>query len=147
MPRLTTRILDSLATVPATQWDALAGDHPLMSHAFLHALHETACAAEASGWAPQYITLWEGEQLSAAMPLYLKDHCYGEYVFDWAWADAYERHGMRYYPKLLSAIPFTPATGPRLMAATAPLRARLLEAALTLAREKHASSMHVLFPP
>jgi len=95
MPRLRTHILASLASIPAPQWDALAGDHPLMSHAFLHALHETGCASEPTGWAPNYITLWEGEQLSAAMPLYLKDHSYGEYVFDWAWADAYERHGMR----------------------------------------------------
>jgi uncharacterized protein len=147
MQRLRTRVLDSLAAVDAPDWDALAGDHPLMSHAFLHALHETGCASRDSGWSPRYVTLWDDTRLVAAMPLYSKDHSYGEYVFDWAWADAYERHGMRYYPKLLSAIPFTPATGPRLMAATAPLRARLLEAALTLAREKHASSMHVLFPP
>jgi predicted N-acyltransferase len=147
MQRLRTRVLDSLAAVDAPDWDALAGDHPLMSHAFLHALHETGCASRDSGWSPRYVTLWDDTRLAAAMPMYSKDHSYGEYVFDWAWADAYERHGMRYYPKLLSAIPFTPATGPRLMAATPALRARLLEAALTLAREKHASSMHVLFPP
>jgi uncharacterized protein len=146
MPRLRTHILASLASIPAPQWDALAGDHPLMSHAFLHALHETGCASEPTGWAPHYITLWEGEQLSAAMPLYLKDHSYGEYVFDWAWADAYERHGMRYYPKLLSAIPFTPATGPRLLASTPSARDLLIDAALKVARDERVSSLHVLFP-
>jgi predicted N-acyltransferase len=146
MQRLVTRILDSLASVPAEQWDALVGDHPLMRHAFLHALHETGCASDATGWAPQYLTLWEGERLAGAMPMYLKDHSYGEYVFDWAWADAYERHGMRYYPKLLSAIPFTPATGPRLLADSQRARARLIEAALVLAREQRVSSLHVLFP-
>jgi predicted N-acyltransferase len=147
MQRLRTRVLDSLGEVSASEWDALAGDHPLLSHAFLHALHETGCAADAAGWSPAYITLWQGEQLAAAMPLYSKDHSYGEYVFDWAWADAYERHGMRYYPKLLSAIPFTPATGPRLLARSPELRQRLIEVALGLAREQRASSLHVLFPP
>jgi len=146
MQRLRTRVLSSLGEVSASEWDALAGDHPLLSHAFLHALHETDCAADHAGWSPAYITLWEGEQLAAAMPLYSKDHSYGEYVFDWAWADAYERHGMRYYPKLLSAIPFTPATGPRLLAKSPALRRRLIEAALGLAREQRASSLHVLFP-
>ena len=104
MQRLRTRVLDSLAEVSPAQWDALAGDHPLLRHAFLHALHDTGCAADASGWSPSYLTLWEGDTLAAAMPMYSKDHSYGEYVFDWAWADAYERHGMRYYPKLLCAI-------------------------------------------
>jgi predicted N-acyltransferase len=146
MPRARTRILDSLAEVPAPQWDALAGDHPLLSYAFLDALHDTGCAADASGWSPSYITLWDDDALVAAMPLYSKEHSYGEYVFDWAWADAYERHGMRYYPKLLCAIPFTPATGPRLLAPTAPLRRRLVEVALALAREQRTSSLHVLFP-
>src|SRR5690242_12919977 len=98
MQRLRTRVLDSLAAVDAPDWDALAGDHPLMSHAFLHALHETGCASRDSGWSPRYVTLWDDTRLAAAMPLYSKDHSYGEYVFDWAWADAYERHGMRYYP-------------------------------------------------
>ena len=146
MQRLRTRVLDSLAAVDASEWDALAGDHPLLRHAFLHALHETGCAAGSSGWAPSYVTLWDEARLAAAMPMYSKDHSYGEYVFDWAWADAYERHGMRYYPKFLCAIPFTPANGPRLLAPSAPLRRRLLEAALTLAHEQRVSSLHVLFP-
>ena len=146
MHRLRICVLDSLASVEPSEWDALAGDHPLLRHAFLHALHETGCAARGSGWSPRYITLWDDSRLAAAMPMYSKDHSYGEYVFDWAWADAYERHGLRYYPKLVCAIPFTPATGPRLMAPSATLRRRLLEAALTLAREHRVSSMHVLFP-
>src|SRR5262249_40297471 len=95
---------------------------------------------------PQYPTLWQGGELLGAMPLYLKSHSYGEYVFDWAWADAYERHGLAYYPKLLAAIPFTPATGARLIARDAAHRRLLLDAALALAREYPASSLHILFP-
>ena len=86
-------------------------------------------------------------QEQGAMPLYLKSHSYGEYVFDWAWADAYHRHGLDYYPKLLCAVPFTPAAGPRLLAPTAELRQRLLRTALELAKEVRASSLHLLFPP
>ena len=146
MQRLRTRVLDSLAEVNALEWDALAGDHPLLSHAFLHALHETDCAADDTGWSPAYITLWEGEQLAAAMPMYSKDHSYGEYVFDWAWADAYERHGLAYYPKLLAAVPFTPATGPRLLCRDAATRRSLARALVAIARDSAVSSLHVLFP-
>jgi predicted N-acyltransferase len=89
---------------------------------------------------------YEGGRLVAAMPLYLKSHSYGEYVFDWAWADAYRRYGRRYYPKLLGAIPFTPATGPRLIARDPAHRRALWERAVELARETNASSLHVLFP-
>jgi uncharacterized protein len=145
--RLQTRILDTLAPVAPADWDRLAGDDPFLSHAFLHALHETGCAAEPRGWSPRFVTLWEGAALAAAMPLYLKAHSYGEYVFDWAWADAYQRHGLDYYPKLLCAVPFTPATGQRLLAPSAELRSRLLSAALEMAGETCASSLHVLFPP
>jgi predicted N-acyltransferase len=140
------QIVDSLASIPDSDWDALAGDHPLLSHAFLHALHETGCASAQTGWAPCYITLWRDNRLAAAMPLYLKSHSYGEYVFDWAWADAYERHGLRYYPKLLNAVPFTPVTGPRLLAAREADRRTLLDAALAFARDAGVSSLHCLFP-
>jgi hypothetical protein len=112
----------------------------------LHALHETGCASPKTGWAPRYLLLRQGEALVGAMPLYLKAHSYGEYVFDWSWADAYRRHGHRYYPKLLAAIPFTPATGPRLLASSAQLRRRLLEGALALLAEERVSSLHILFP-
>jgi predicted N-acyltransferase len=90
--------------------------------------------------------MWEGETLQAALPLYLKSHSYGEYVFDWAWADAYQRHGLAYYPKLLSAIPFTPVTGPRLLARTSAQREILANAALDFARDSGVSSLHCLFP-
>lgn len=142
-----TRILGSLEDVEPEQWNRLGGDNPFLQHAFLHALHDTGCADERSGWAPCFITLWSEQGLVGALPLYRKSHSYGEYVFDWAWADAYERHGLRYYPKLLSAIPFTPATGPRLLAPTAGLRRRLLDVALEMAAEERCSSLHVLFPP
>lgn len=141
----TVRVLDSLAGVDPLQWNALAGGHPLLKHELFHALHETGCANERSGWLPQFVTLWQDGKLAAAMPLYLKSHSYGEYVFDWAWADAYQRHGYAYYPKLVSAVPFTPVQGSRLLAATDKARRRLLDAALSLADAS--SSLHVLFPP
>ena len=140
------QVLDSLASIPAADWDALAGSHPLLSHAFLHALHETGCASAETGWSPCYLALWREGRLAAAMPLYLKSHSYGEYVFDWAWADAYQRHGLRYYPKLLNAVPFTPVTGPRLLASNEADRQALLTAALAFARDSGVSSLHCLFP-
>jgi predicted N-acyltransferase len=144
-PRL--RVLDSLAQVDPAAWDRLAGDNPFLAHAFLSGLEESACACADTGWQPCHLTLWQGSVLSAAMPLYLKTHSYGEYVFDWSWAEAYQRHGLRYYPKLLCAIPFTPATGPRLLASTPKLQGQLLDAAFGLARDTGASSLHVLFAP
>jgi predicted N-acyltransferase len=146
MQRLLLRTVDSLAAVPAPAWDALVGDRPLLSHAFLHALHETGCAAPETGWIPRYQTAWRDDVLVGAMPLYVKQHSYGEYVFDWSWADAYRRHGRRYYPKLLCAVPFTPATGPRLITADAAIRRELLASALALLVEEQLSSLHILFP-
>jgi len=140
------RILERLDEVPAERWDALAGGNPTLSHAFLDAMHRSGSASTASGWTPQFPSLWEGERLVAAAPLYVKAHSYGEYVFDWAWADAHERHGLAYYPKLLCAVPFTPATGARLLAEDDAARAKLAEALLGLARESPVSSAHVLFP-
>jgi predicted N-acyltransferase len=140
------RIVDSLAEVPAAAWDALTQSHPLLSHGFLHGLEATGCATADAGWAPCHVTLWHADRLVGAMPLYLKDHSYGEYVFDWAWADAYHRHGLPYYPKLVCAVPFTPITGPRLMADTPERRRLLLEGALALAEHCKASSVHLLFP-
>ncbi len=143
----TLRILESLASIDPAAWDALAGNNPTLAHAFLSSLHETGCAGAQAGWAPRYLTLWRGEDLAGAVPLYVKSHSYGEYVFDWAWADAYERHGLAYYPKLLSAIPFTPAEGARLLAADDDTRRELAVHLLALAKESGASSLHVLFPP
>lgn len=142
----TVRILESLEDVQPTDWDALTGGNPTLSHAFLDSMHRTGCASAGSGWAPHYLTLWEGGRLEGAVPLYVKSHSYGEYVFDWAWADAYERHGLSYYPKLLAAVPFTPATGPRLLARDARTRVALAEALLATARASEVSSLHVLFP-
>jgi len=141
------RILDSLADVSATDWDALTDGNPTLSHAWLHSLHETGCASAESGWIPQILTLWREGKLAAAMPLYVKLHSYGEYVFDWAWADAYERSGLPYFPKLLSAVPFTPCTGSRLMATNDADRLQLLELAVSAARNSEVSSLHILFPP
>ncbi len=136
--------LDSLAAVPAAQWDALTRGHPMLAHAFLHALEASGCVGEASGWTPCHRVAYEGDRLVGALPLYLKAHSYGEYVFDWAWAEAYQRHGLRYYPKLLGAIPFSPVGAPKLLGAAAAVRDALLRSALAL--EPGVSSFHLLFP-
>src|SRR4051794_22062510 len=113
------RVLDRPSAIEAARWNDLLqaqGDAtPFMRHEYLDALHESESAVETAGWLPQFLVVERGAELQAACPLYLKDHSYGEYVFDWAWADAYERHGLRYYPKLLSAVPFTPVPGARLL--------------------------------
>ncbi|BDT58507.1 hypothetical protein MasN3_20010 [Massilia varians] len=146
-----THIVSSLSELDAQQWDALVAaqenPNPFLSHAFLHALHESGSASPETGWQPQYIVLYEGERLAAALPLYVKGHSYGEYVFDWAWADAYHRHGVAYYPKLLSAIPFTPVAGPRLLAVSDATRAALVEVLVATQGASEVSSTHVLFPP
>jgi predicted N-acyltransferase len=140
-------VCTSIAGIAPDAWNTLVGDDPFMRHEFLDALHASGCASADTGWTPQYLLLRENGALTGAMPLYLKMHSYGEYVFDWAWADAYQRNGLRYYPKLLSAIPFTPVGGRRVLAGTPERRARLIAAALQLARESGASSLHCLFPP
>ncbi len=142
---MTIEVADSLAGVAAGDWNRLAGSDPFLSHEFLSALHETGCASTAAGWTPQFLLMKSGSALTGAMPLYLKTHSFGEYVFDWAWADAYHRHGIAYYPKLVSAIPFTPVTGTRLLAETDADRDHLIAAALQLARELRVSSLHCLF--
>jgi predicted N-acyltransferase len=144
--RATLDVVDSLAGVAAQDWNRLAGSDPFLSHEFFSALHETGCASSAAGWTPQFLLLKSGENLAGAMPLYLKSHSYGEYVFDWGWADAYQRHGVAYYPKLVSAVPFTPVTGPRLLADTDADRDLLINGALALASELRVSSLHCLFP-
>lgn len=110
-------VLPAIAAVTAAEWDACAGaDNPFLSHDFLHALEESGSVRTETGWLPRHLAVTDRDGcLAAAMPLYLKGHSRGEYVFDWGWADAYERAGGRYYPKLLSAVPFTPVTGPRML--------------------------------
>ena len=147
MPGTTVRVLDAIADVDASAWNALAGPQPFLRHEFLHALEAAGCVGAGTGWAPRHLALERAGVLRGAMPLYLKGHSYGEYVFDWAWADAYERHGLAYYPKLLCAIPFTPVQGARLLAPDAADREALVAAALALARDTGVSSLHILFPP
>ncbi len=143
------RVFDDPAEIDPATWDSLVAAQPsatpFVSMAYLRALHESASATGATGWAPHFLALERAGVLVAACPLYLKDHSYGEYVFDWAWADAYQRHGLDYYPKLLDAIPFTPVPGPRLLARTPEHRLLLLRAIEQLARSAQLSSAHLLF--
>ena len=132
-------VADSLAGVDRDEWNALAGEQPFVRHEFFSALLESGCAAALTGWRPQFLLLRRAGALVGAMPLFAKTHSYGEYVFDWAWADAHERHGVEYYPKLLCAVPFTPVQGTRILGEKEPLALAALEMA------KGYSSLHVLF--
>jgi len=145
------RIAEALAEVPAAAWDACAGyDNPFLSHAFLEALEASGSATARTGWLPQHVLIEdEGGRLLAAAPLYLKSHSQGEYVFDHGWAQAYERAGGSYYPKLQAAVPFTPVTGPRLLVrpdAPPDTLATLIAALIEVARAHKVSSLHVTFP-
>lgn len=139
-------IVTSLSQIDATEWNALAGDQPFVRHEFLSILHDTGCASPETGWTPYYLTLQREGRLAGAVPLYVKTHSRGEYVFDYAWADAFERHGLRYYPKLLSAIPFTPVGGPRLLAHTHEDKLALARGLIELTQGLKVSSLHLLFP-
>lgn len=146
----TLKIIEDLAQIAATDWNVLAGKNPFLSHAYLYALQESGCATAQFGWHAQFITVWQESRMLGAMPLYVKMNSYGEHVFDFAWADAYHRHGLNYYPKLVCTLPFTPVTGSRLLVADVPeageVRTLLLSAALQLARDEKISSLHCLFP-
>jgi uncharacterized protein len=137
------------ATVDAAAWNELlaaqAAPTPFMRLEYLAAMQLSGSAVPETGWAPQYLTLQVNGVLQAATALYLKSHSYGEYVFDWAWADAYRRHGLRYYPKLLGAVPFTPVPGTRLLARDPAARLQLVQAIGRVARDGELSSAHVLF--
>ncbi len=139
-------IVDSINQVNAQDWDALVGEMPLLSHAFLSALENSASVGVGTGWQPYPMLVNNGQQLVGAMPLYIKSHSYGEYVFDWAWADAYARNGLNYYPKLLSAIPFSPITSARLMANNAQIQGLMVEALVETMHKHKLSSAHVIFP-
>ncbi|WP_199543525.1 GNAT family N-acetyltransferase [Paraburkholderia kururiensis] len=147
-----TGILDSPLEVGRDEWNALlarqAQPTPFLRHEFLAALHETHCAVADTGWAPRFVTLTDAStnRLAAAAPVYLKGHSYGEYVFDWAWADAYKRNGLEYYPKLLCAVPFTPVQGTRLLATDESARRHLAATLVAFAEQADVSSLHVLFP-
>jgi predicted N-acyltransferase len=141
---------DSIDTLRPGEWNSLgAQEHPFVRHEFLAALEHTHCVGADSGWEPRYLTLRDARGLTAAAPAYLKSHSYGEFVFDFAWAQAYERVGRRYYPKLTLAAPFTPATGPRLLVRAdverAAACARLLEELQRYADQHALSGVHALF--
>jgi predicted N-acyltransferase len=143
------RVVDDPAAIDAVRWNALVETQPsatpFLRHEYLLALHASGSAGADTGWMPQFLLVERGRDLVAACPLYLKEHSYGEYVFDWAWAEAYHRHGLRYYPKLLAAVPFTPVPGPRLLARDDAARELLLHAMAQIARDSKLSSAHVLF--
>jgi len=143
--------VNGLAGVAAADWNLLAGDNPFLQHQFLLALERTGCVGKGTAWEPRHLLLRDAsQQLVGALPLYLKHDSRGEFVFDWSWADAYERAGLHYYPKLVCSVPFTPATGTRVLThanADANAIARhLINAARDHAEDIGASSLHVLFP-
>ena len=140
------RILDDIASVPAAQWDALHdGRNPFVAHAFLAGLEQHGALRAGYGWTSQHLTVWDGDALIAAAPGYLKTNSHGEFVFDHAWAHAYARYGQEYFPKWLGAVPYTPVTGPRLLARNDAARVALLAAIVDNARRKGLSSAHVNF--
>ncbi|WP_245153569.1 GNAT family N-acetyltransferase [Allopusillimonas ginsengisoli] len=143
---ITFTLSSKLDSIDPQQWNALAGPEPFLQHAFLLALDQTGCATRRTGWSPEYLLMHRDGALVGAMPLYLKSHSRGEYVFDHAWARAFEEHGLPYYPKLLCAVPFTPVPGPRLLASEHDDRVALARHAIQIARQNNISSLHILFP-
>lgn len=148
----TLHILDNLSVVPATEWNALLQDDsgPFVKHEFLSSLEEANCVGVDAGWQVAHLILKSDNRLIGAMPLYLKKHSYGEYVFDWAWAEAYTQHGLQYYPKLLCAIPFTPIQGTRILVHpefdSNQIHESLIKGLKSLVYSNDLSSAHVLFP-
>jgi predicted N-acyltransferase len=146
------KVLQSIRDVPEAAWNALLTEAstPFLEWGWLDALESTGCASPETGWHPRHLTIWRGNRLVAAAPAYLKDDSYGEFVYDFSWASAAERIGFAYYPKLVLAVPFSPATGERLLVAAGEDRTarqeELLRGALELSRAEGHSSLHVLFP-
>jgi predicted N-acyltransferase len=146
----TIKAFERLEAIPGDEWTRLChGGFPFTDYAYLHALEETGAVGSRSGWIPHHLTAWRGDELEGASFLYVKDNSYGEYIFDWAWAQAYAKSGVPYYPKLVSSIPFTPATGPKLLfsepADRAAVAARLIRAAKEKTEALETSSLHYLF--
>jgi uncharacterized protein len=143
------RVLNSPAEVNAVDWNGLLDlqlePNPFMHHAYLAALHDSGSAVASTGWTCRFMTLWRADDLVAACPLYVKTHSYGEYVFDWAWANAYQQHGLRYYPKATVAVPFTPVPGARLLARNPADRVALVHALREWCVAQKMSSLHMLF--
>lgn len=144
------RFVKAISEIPCLQWNALTGtDYPFLRHEFLLALEQSACVTPEQGWQAHHLVIENAQGIVALMPLYLKQHSYGEFVFDHAWADAYHRNGLEYYPKLVNAIPFTPCNGPRIafQNITAETLAALVSQCLKKeASNLNASSWHCLFP-
>ncbi len=143
-------MLTSFSAIPAAAWDALHdGGNPFIRHEFLAQLEHTGCVGPHNGWQPRIFVLRDAKGLLAAAPAWLKSHSFGEFVFDFSWAQAYARHGLAYYPKLVIGVPFTPVTGPRLLVrsdANGPAtRERLLSAVIANASDSDLSSIHLLF--
>ena len=143
-----TVVTDGIAEFGARDWNALVGDsYPFLRHEFLLASEKTGCVSADNGWSPRHIGLFDdNNKLVGAMPLYEKTHSWGEFVFDWSWAQAYRQAGLDYYPKLVSTVPFTPAPSRRLFVSDQELKPVLLQAALNYADKCDHSSLHVLFP-
>lgn len=145
-------IIESLSEISAADWNALLTPDasPFLKHEFLSTLEETICVGRNTGWQVAHLALYRSAQLIGAMPLYLKQHSYGEFVFDWSWAQAYEQQGMQYYPKALCAIPFTPVQGSRILFSptedVAQIQRQLIAGLKTLVVQNHLSSAHILFP-
>jgi predicted N-acyltransferase len=146
------RVMDSPLAVDGAAWNGLLamqgapqGMNPFMRHEYLAALHSSGSATPETGWTPRFVTLWQGDTLAGACALYLKDHSYGEYVFDHAWANAYQQHGLDYYPKAVVAVPFTPVPGARLLARNATERTLLVKALVAWCEQEGLSSLHLLF--
>jgi predicted N-acyltransferase len=143
------KVFESAAQLDAGEWNALlaqqAQPSPFMRHEYLAALELSGSATARAGWTPRFVTVTRGGALQAGCALYLKDHSYGEYVFDWAWANAYEQHGLDYYPKGVIAVPFTPVPGTRLLARDGAARTALVQAVLAWCRKRKLSSLHLLF--
>ncbi len=147
----TARTVDGMARIGAREWARLdTQDNPFVDWAFLNALEGSGSVGPENGWQPFHLCLYEADQLVAAAPCYLKSHSRGEFVFDWAWADAYHRNQLDYFPKLLTAVPWTPVTGPRLLAARDHpkpdvLRRALVELAVSRCNDLGLSSWHCNF--
>ncbi len=140
------RLHQNVSGIPASAWDALFNsDYPFTRHDFLKALEDNGCVSARTGWHPHHVTLETSQGIVTAAPLYLKDHSYGEFVFDWSWAEASHRAGIAYYPKLLCATPFTPSAGPRLGANSEAARLQLMQTLTQLPQQLGASSLHLLF--
>ena len=147
------RIVPDFNAISPEQWDRLDhADNPFLSHAFLGGLESTGCISPGVGWAPRHLAIYEGNDLVAFAPSYIKSNSHGEFVFDWAWADAFQRHGLPYYPKLLTAVPYSPVTGPRLLTAVdhprqRDLKRKLVEFAISQCDRSGFSSWHCNFIP